>query len=129
MSFPLRIVSVASNKGGVGKTTLATNLAVYLRALREELPVLLVGLDDQGLIDRMFALGGAAPKRNVLDALRDGDLAPAIRLGNYGVHYVPTSPAIAEFGEDLRDPFALRPLLEASGWGGVHQLFGCLGGT
>ena len=51
-----RVLTVTSNKGGVGKTTLATNLAVYIRALREDLPILVVGLDDQTMIDRMFAL-------------------------------------------------------------------------
>ena len=50
-----RVLTVSSNKGGVGKTTVASNLAVYLRALREDLPVLVVGLDDQGTLDRMFA--------------------------------------------------------------------------
>src|SRR5262245_39358714 len=44
---PCRVLAVVSNKGGVGKTTLATNLAVYLRAMREDLPILLIGLDDQ----------------------------------------------------------------------------------
>jgi cellulose biosynthesis protein BcsQ len=41
------VLAVVSNKGGVGKTTVATNLAVYLRAMREDLPILLIGLDDQ----------------------------------------------------------------------------------
>ena len=35
-----RVVGVTSNKGGVGKTTLATNLAIYARALHEAMPVL-----------------------------------------------------------------------------------------
>ncbi|MBW1686958.1 MAG: P-loop NTPase, partial [Deltaproteobacteria bacterium] len=39
------VLAITSNKGGVGKTSLATNLAIYLRALREDLLVALVGLD------------------------------------------------------------------------------------
>ena len=51
-----RVVGVTSNKGGVGKTTLATNLAIYARALHEAMPVLALGLDDQTTLDRTFAL-------------------------------------------------------------------------
>src|SRR4029450_4558317 len=66
-----RVVSVVNNKGGIGKSTLTRNLAVYLRALHEELPILVLSLDDQSPVDRMFGLGGppapqtltAAPRR------------------------------------------------------------------
>jgi cellulose biosynthesis protein BcsQ len=63
-----RVVTVTSNKGGVGKTTLASNLAVYIRALREELAVSMLGFDDQTPLDRMFALyaGSAARYRRRL---------------------------------------------------------------
>jgi cellulose biosynthesis protein BcsQ len=116
----LRIVTVASNKGGVGKTTLATNLAVYMRALREDLPILVLGLDDQDLIQRLFALDPeTAAKPDVLDALRARALAPAIRLGQYGVHYVPPSPTISDAAVGLDEPPALRALLEESGWQGL----------
>jgi cellulose biosynthesis protein BcsQ len=117
---PLRVISVANNKGGVGKTTLAINLAVYLRALREDLPILVIGLDDQDLIGRMFALGDPAPAQpNVLDALRMRDLGPAIRLGQYGVHYVPPSPIIENLESGLDGPFILRELLAKTGWDGL----------
>src|SRR4029450_12615605 len=116
---PLQVVAVASNKGGVGKTTLATNLPVYVRALHEDLPILVLGLDDQDLIERMFSLDGSKPGRTVLDALRDRDLAPAIRLGQYGVHYVPPSPTISDLEADLSDPFVLRDLLVRSAWSGL----------
>jgi len=116
---PLQVIAVASNKGGVGKTTLATNLAVYVRALHEDLPILLLGLDDQDLIERMFALEGAPPARTVLEALRDRDLAAAIRLGQYGVHYVAPSPEISDLAAGLTDPFELRDLLVRSGWRGL----------
>jgi cellulose biosynthesis protein BcsQ len=116
---PLQVITVASNKGGVGKTTLATNLPVYVRALHEDLPILLLGLDDQGLIERMFALAGSKPDRRVLEALRHRDLASAIRLGQYGVHYMPPSPEISDLEAGLSDPFALRDLLVRSGWNGL----------
>ena len=111
---------MASNKGGVGKTTLATNLAVYLRALHEDLPILVLGLDDQDVIERMFELEVAAPTQpTVLDALRGRSLRPAIRLGQYGVHYVPSSPTISNAESGLADPFVLRDLLGEAGWTGL----------
>jgi cellulose biosynthesis protein BcsQ len=114
-----RTIAVVSNKGGVGKTTVATNLAVYLRALREDLPILALGLDDQPMPQRMFALAGDASEPNMADALRDGTLRPAIRLGEYGVHYVPSSPAIAALKHEIRDPGVLYDALERTDWTGV----------
>jgi cellulose biosynthesis protein BcsQ len=116
---PFRVVSVVSNKGGVGKTTVATNLAIYLRALREEVPILLVGLDDQNVIDRMFAIGPDPPRETIADALRSRSLAPAIRLGNYGVSYVPTSARIGELKRELGDLAHLEQTLARSGWSGL----------
>ena len=48
------VITISSEKGGVGKTTLATNLAIYLKALSEDLPVSVVSLDNHFTVDKMF---------------------------------------------------------------------------
>ncbi len=50
-----QVVTLASLKGGVGKTVIAANLAVYLRELCPHVPTLLIACDDDPLADRMFA--------------------------------------------------------------------------
>ncbi len=116
---PFRVLAVVSNKGGVGKTTVATNLAVYLRAMREDLPILLLGLDDQPAIDRMFAIEPAESQPTILDALRTGTLSSAIRLGQYGVNYLPTSPRIGELKREITDPGHLHAVLLRTNWRGI----------
>ena len=116
---PFRVLTVTSNKGGVGKTTVATNLAVYIRALREDMPILIIGLDDQNMIDRMFALEGSVPGPGMATALWTGNFDGAIRLGQYGIHYVPTSSCIGELKRELQDPLHLQRMLVKSGWQGL----------
>jgi cellulose biosynthesis protein BcsQ len=107
----------------VGKTTIATNLAVHIRALREDLPVLLLSLDDQSLIDRMFAPTAPPPGSDraptIEAAWRRGDLRPAIRAGRHGVHYVPTSGAVGSLKQRVRDRFELSEILLRTGWEGL----------
>ena len=116
---PRGVVTVAGNKGGIGKTTLATNLAVLLRAMHPELPVLLLGLDDQDVIDRMFADQGEWTGPDIGDALRTGTLAAAIRPGRYGVHYVPTCARISELKREIDTPWGLASVLAATRWPGI----------
>jgi len=116
---PFQVLTVAANKGGVGKTTIATNLAVFLRALREDLPILVLEFDDQTMPDRMFAIDRGEPGLDVAAALRAGSFAEAARLGQYGVHYVPSSPHISQLKKEIDDPDYLQAVLERTGWQGL----------
>jgi cellulose biosynthesis protein BcsQ len=114
------VVAVSSNKGGVGKTTLTSNLAIYTRALREDLPVLIVGLDDQGTLDRMFALRDLRPgDANLKHAWAERSLASAAQLGQYGVHFVPSPPDTALLKARAGDPRTLARILEQTAWPGL----------
>lgn len=84
------IITVASEKGGVGKTTIATNLAVYLKALHEDLPVTIASFDNHFSVDQMFALG-PRPESSVAGLLEDGPPADLAVLGQYGVQYMASS--------------------------------------
>lgn len=118
---PYRVLCVTSNKGGVGKTTIAANLAIHLRALRPTIPVLLFGLDDQSLLDRMFASSGAPATGvpTIETAWRQGDLRPAIRPGRHGIHYVPTSPTMPSLKREVESPFELTRILRRTDWRGL----------
>jgi cellulose biosynthesis protein BcsQ len=109
-----RMVCVSSNKGGVGKTTVATNLAVYLRALREEQRVLLFAFDDQTTLDRMFDLGAEDSPGDIADGIREGSFARVARLGQYGVDYIPSSRDIPGLKRLLESPHQLQRILLAS---------------
>ena len=116
---PFQVLTVASNKGGVGKTTIATNLAVFLRALREDLPILVLEFDDQTMPDRMFAIDRRPAAYDVASALRAGSFAEAARLGQYGVHYVPSSPDMSQLKREIEDPHYLQSVLLRTGWTGL----------
>ena len=83
----LFVVTVASEKGGVGKTTIATNLAVYLKALHEDLPVTIASFDNHFSVDQMFALG-PRPSAGMAELLQGTTPPDLVRLGQYGVQYI-----------------------------------------
>ncbi|AMV72959.1 hypothetical protein JCM30471_36030 [Desulfuromonas carbonis] len=109
------VVVVASEKGGVGKTTLATNLAVYLKALHEDLPVTIASFDNHFSVDNMFAIAGRSG--GSVDGLFRGQLPEELAtLGEYGVAFLSSARRLAPVGDD---PGQLRRLFSRSRLSGV----------
>jgi cellulose biosynthesis protein BcsQ len=109
------VVAVASEKGGVGKTTIATNLAVYLKALHEDLPVTIVSFDNHFSVDQMFALG-PQPEGSVANLLEGCPIEKLAVLGQYGVQYVASSQRLQP---PSHDPAWLRQRVSASTLDGI----------
>lgn len=108
------VVTISSEKGGVGKTTLATNLAIFLKALSEELSVSLLSLDNHFTVDKMFAFPGQNPRGDVLDLFLETSGSAILQTGQYGVNYIPSSTALPDIKHSIKDPMTLARLLSAS---------------
>lgn len=114
-----RIITIGNLKGGVGKTTIAANLAAYIsETLRGD--VLLIDLDYQGSLSNMMML---AIEREEVASSVDRLFAPTanfITLDQASVHLVPKInrgwliPASYEFAQ-LENQLLLKWLLKDDG--------------
>ncbi len=112
-----RVLSVANQKGGVGKTTTAINLGTALAAVGER--VLIVDMDPQGNASTGLGVPRAARRSTIYDVVVNGApiAACAIQTAVPGLWIVPADEDLSgieiELSQAERRSYRLRDALEA----------------
>ena len=130
---PLRVLAIANQKGGVGKTTTAINLGTALAAVGER--VLLVDLDPQGNASTGLGVPRARRTSTTYDVLmgEKGLAEAAIATSVPGLDIAPADPDLSgvelELGQAAGRSFRLRdallPLRAATEGGYSYVLIDC----
>ena len=110
-----RIIAIAMQKGGVGKTTTAINLAAALTRLGQR--VLAIDLDPQGNLTQHIGFDPDQISPTVYDSLKaevdglDGDIGDAIYETAEGFHILPSQPELSLVEVALINTLSLERVL------------------
>src|SRR5882757_4823346 len=121
----MRILVVANQKGGVGKTTTAINLGTALAAVGER--VLLIDSDPQGNASTGLGIGRAQRKNTLYDVLMGEKpmVEAVVKSSVPGLDVVPSDPDLSgiemELAQQARRSYKLRDALDAVREAGIYS--------
>ena len=100
-----KILAITNQKGGVGKSTTAANLAAFLAAMRKK--VLLVDIDPQANATSGLGINHKQITYNIYHSLIGEESLPAIILGEKEdrLHLIPSASSLAGAQVELMDNF------------------------